>query len=368
MWDEYEEQVGQQGDDDGPGVGEPVTDRLFHTLPDSLAAPLLDVVPGQDSPLDSPTELLPALRDAVFGRRMTPTGITEPDLVLGAESFRCRPPDAGPRQLRPILRANPALLRLAGRDGDGVSGCSCPSWCSGRRGRAAAAAGRQPVRSGWSAGAAGRRPVGGPAGRAGRGRRTGRSRREHGRALDRGAGAPAAGRTLELRTGTGRLHRSDTLEELYRSIGVDANAPDSRAPEREQVALLCQSLRYGDGPRQHHVQVPLPGSGLMSCRAEVESAPDGTPLRIVGLVRDLSPEQVAQRRLGQSGQRFADLMDMVPGGVVLFDPTGRVVDASPGLASCWTFRWTVAGTPRPPSASTPTRRTRTRSARSTPAL
>ena len=71
---------------------------------------------------------------------------------------------------------------------------------------------------------------------------------------------------------TGRLHRSDTLEELYRSIGVDPDAADSRAPEREQVALLCQGLRFGDGPRQHHVQVPLPGAGLLSCRAEVECA------------------------------------------------------------------------------------------------
>ena len=130
---------------------------------------------------------------------------------------------------------------------------------------------------------------------------------------------------------TGRLHRSETLDELYRSIGVDPNSVDARAPEREQVALLCQALRFGEGPRKHHVQVPLPGAGALSCRAEVECAHDGTPLRIVGLVRDLSSEQVAQRRLGQSGQRFTDLMDMVPGGVALLDPTGRVVDANPGL-------------------------------------
>jgi diguanylate cyclase (GGDEF)-like protein len=333
--DEYEEQGGQQGDDDRRGVGEPVTDRLFHALPDSLAAPLLDVVPGQDSPLDSPTELLPALRDAVFGRRMTPTGITEPDLVLGAEVI---PLPAAPTLVYDsfdrILRANPALLRLAGRDGDGVSGMQLSQLVlgpdedarllrpDGSRVRVRVVRWELPA-AGQSAallvelGAAGEPAA--PAGGSTDARWTAELERQQ-----------RVGRwSYEL--ATGRLHRSDTLEELYRSIGVDTNAPDSRAPEREQVALLCQSLRYGDGPRQHHVQVPLPGSGLMSCRAEVETAPDGTPLRIVGLVRDLSPEQVAQRRLGQSGQRFADLMDMVPGGVVLFDPTGRVVDANSGL-------------------------------------
>ncbi len=132
---------------------------------------------------------------------------------------------------------------------------------------------------------------------------------------------------------TGRLHRSDNLDELYRSIGIDPEPADSRAVERDQVAMLCQGLRFGDGPLHHHVQVQLPGEGKLSCRAEVELAADGTALRIVGMVRDLSPDRVSERRLGQSGQRFADLMAIIPGGVLLLDPIGRVVDANAGLCT-----------------------------------
>ncbi|HVH21444.1 MAG TPA: EAL domain-containing protein [Pseudonocardia sp.] len=329
----------QSGDAGQPD--EPLTDPFLYRLPDSITAPLLDVVPGGDTPADCPTRLLPALRDAVFGRRMTPIGITEPELLLGADvmPLPVAPTLVFDRAGR-ILRANPALLRLAGRDtdafggiADGVSGMQLSQLVlgpdddarllrpDGSRVRVRVVRWELPVPDQSAAllielGATGEPAVAGCSADA---RWTAELER-----LQR------AGRwSYEL--ATGRLCRSDTLEELYRSIGIDAYAVDSRAPEREQVALLCQGMRFGEGPRKHHVHVPLPGAGALSCRAEVESAPDGTPLRIVGLVRDLSPEQVAQRRLGHSGQRFADLMDMVPGGVALLDPAGRLVDANPGL-------------------------------------
>jgi diguanylate cyclase (GGDEF)-like protein len=146
--------------------------------------------------------------------------------------------------------------------------------------------------------------------------------------------------SFELATAT--LRRSETLEELYRSLGVHPDGSGSTPVESEQVSLLCQGLRSGTQDGDHHVELRLPGDRLLSCWAEVERAEDGTPVRLVGVVRDLrggpvgpgvrgaAPDAV-QRRGEHIGQRFADLMALVPGGVALLDRTGRVVDANPGL-------------------------------------
>lgn len=137
--------------------------------------------------------------------------------------------------------------------------------------------------------------------------------------------------SFELATAT--LHRSTGLDELYHSVGIDPDRAGSRPVEGEQVALLCRGLRSGARSGDHHVELRLPGDQVLSCRAEVECSADGTPERLVGVVRDLSTDQAAQRRLTHSGRRFADLMALVPGGVALVDPQGRVVDANSGLCT-----------------------------------
>jgi len=144
--------------------------------------------------------------------------------------------------------------------------------------------------------------------------------------------------SFELATGT--LHRGDTLDELYAAVGLDPESPEAGPVEGEQVAMLCEDLRSGVRETNHHVELRLPGDVLLSCRAEVEYADDGAPVRLVGVVRDLSAQHRdadAQRsaadRVRYSGQRFADLMALVPGGVVLIDSSGRTVDANAGLCS-----------------------------------
>ena len=101
---------------------------------------------------------------------------------------------------------------------------------------------------------------------------------------------------------SGQLYRTDSLEQLYRSVGVD---PQDPVVEHEQIGLLRQALTYVDGPRRHHMERPLSGAGTLSCQAEVEFGADGAPVRIVGVVRDLSSDPVPAAGLGLSGQRFA---------------------------------------------------------------
>jgi diguanylate cyclase (GGDEF)-like protein/PAS domain S-box-containing protein len=137
--------------------------------------------------------------------------------------------------------------------------------------------------------------------------------------------------SYELDTAT--LRRSDSLLELYRSAGVEVEGVDGPV-EGEQVALLCRGLRGGlDAATDHHVELRLPGERLLSCRAEVETSADGEPVRLVGVVRDLSEQRRAQDRVLHAGRRFADLMEMVPSGVALIDPDGMVIDANANMCT-----------------------------------
>ncbi len=130
--------------------------------------------------------------------------------------------------------------------------------------------------------------------------------------------------TWSLDLATGVLARSDTLEELYRATGVgDAELDPAVGIERRQAETLHAALRSGVVNPDHHAELRLAGDVLLSCRAEVERAADGTPVRVVGVVRDVT----AMRGL----QRFADLMALMPDGVAVLDTAGRIVEVNPGL-------------------------------------
>ena len=132
--------------------------------------------------------------------------------------------------------------------------------------------------------------------------------------------------TFDLATAT--LRRSASLEELYREVGVTPDGPQGPV-EGEQVALLCRALRTGAAPASdHHVELRLPGERVLSCRAGIERGPDGAPVRLAGMVRDISAQRLAEGRVLHSGRRFADLMSTVPAGVGLFNAAGRLVDAN----------------------------------------
>ncbi|HEY0816707.1 MAG TPA: bifunctional diguanylate cyclase/phosphodiesterase [Pseudonocardia sp.] len=121
---------------------------------------------------------------------------------------------------------------------------------------------------------------------------------------------------------TGVVARSDTLEELYVACGLDPAAD----LERRQIDALRAALRAGAANPDDHAQLHLPGDVLLSCRAEVERAADGTPVRIVGVVRDVTSTHDGM-------QRFVDLMKLMPDGVAVLDAAGRLVDVNPGLCA-----------------------------------
>ncbi|MGD9526669.1 MAG: EAL domain-containing protein [Pseudonocardia sp.] len=137
--------------------------------------------------------------------------------------------------------------------------------------------------------------------------------------------------TYELASGT--LRRSAALEDLYRAVGLDPARGRARL-EGDQVARLCAALRAG-GDQRHTVSadLELPGGFRLECRAEVEYGQDGAPARLVGVVRDVTAQRVAAERAARSGRRFADLVAVLPGGVAMVEPGGRIVDANPAMAA-----------------------------------
>ena len=83
-------------------------------------------------------------------------------------------------------------------------------------------------------------------------------------ALDRRAGADGAGRHLALRAGHGTLHRSESLQELYRGEGVEPDGSGGPV-EGEQVALLVRALRSGTACRRP----PAPSWRCPACPAQL---------------------------------------------------------------------------------------------------
>ena len=322
-------------------VGDPAPDaaRSSHALLED------ELDPGEPTdPEGSP--VLPALRTAVFGAGraefppVTGAGADGPEIVAlpSAPALVCDRADR-------IVRVNPALLALAGRP----AGAAGELHAGGESGLIGMRLGQLVVGPDTDARLV--RPDGGLVRvRVVRWDLPGRELRavvlvELGDRPDRSAELARIDRRwvteLERLAGVGtwsyelagpdggELRRSETLVELYRSVGIDPDGAEEPV-ESDQVELLCRGLRAGEGaPTDHHVELRLPGDRLLSCRAEVESDADGRPVRVVGVVRDLT----AQRRVEHAGRRFADLMELVPSGVAMIDRTGVVVDANPAMCT-----------------------------------
>ncbi len=132
----------------------------------------------------------------------------------------------------------------------------------------------------------------------------------------------------ELATGT--LHRSASLQELYRDVRVEPDAAGGPI-EGEQIAHLVRML--GGGTRApHRTELALPGAHLW-CTAEVEPGPDGAPVRLTGVVRDITAQHRAESRARHAARRFADLAALVPTGVAIVGPDGRVREVNPALCA-----------------------------------
>ena len=123
------------------------------------------------------------------------------------------------------------------------------------------------------------------------------------------------------------LARSDTLEELYRDVGLDADDPQRGGVERRQADALRAALAGG---RRRTPTTTSSCTCPATCCSAAGPRSSGRPTA----PRCASSASCATSATAQrQAQRFADLMTVMPGGVAVLDPAGRIVAANPGLCA-----------------------------------
>ena len=310
----------------------------------------------------TPTALpaAPARRDPVLappteGRGRRAAG---PTLLGGDPSAAGRPALVLDRRPHPAGQPGAAGLPLPGRVGDACPGAAGPAGARPGRRRPAVAPDGSRVRVRvvrWELPSAGTGLWSSWA------RRGGRAAAARGRPLDRRAGAAAPGRAVELRAG----HRPAAPQRHpRRAVPLDRGRPDAAAGpvEGEQVALLCQGLRFGDGPRAPRprcrcparaAELPRRGGVRPGRHPAADRRPGPRPEPGAGGPAPARAVRPALRRPDGDGSRRGRAVR----------PAGRVVDANPGLCELLD----AAGAPARHRCG-PERRlrhpTRTRSARS----
>lgn len=130
--------------------------------------------------------------------------------------------------------------------------------------------------------------------------------------------------------------------ETYRILGYDLSTPPSfeavlalavdASRQGEFVELVQAALR---GECEYDFEIPARLSDgrviTLHTRGEVERAADGTPLRMVGTVQDVTSARAAEATLREREARFRTLAELSPSGVFQTDPSGYVVYANQRL-------------------------------------
>ncbi|WP_158514902.1 hybrid sensor histidine kinase/response regulator [Gemmatimonas phototrophica] len=130
--------------------------------------------------------------------------------------------------------------------------------------------------------------------------------------------------------------------ETYRILGIDPATPPSfeavlalavDATRQEQfLAMVHAALR---GEREYDFEVPAKlGSGrviTIHTRGSVERASDGTPLRMVGTMQDVTAMRAAEATLREREAQFRTLAESSPTGVFQTNTAGHTVYANQRL-------------------------------------
>ncbi len=108
------------------------------------------------------------------------------------------------------------------------------------------------------------------------------------------------------------------------------------AEDREGVQAAVERMMAGDRISQHEFRVPCDGGGertLCSEGGEVVCSAEGRPLRVFGVLRDVTEARRLEASLRESEERYRGLFEDSPTVMLILDPEqAGVVDANP--AAC----------------------------------
>ncbi len=136
-------------------------------------------------------------------------------------------------------------------------------------------------------------------------------------------------------------------EEVYDLYGIDRGTPvtleqtvglvhpDDLEFVNENINMALEGVR--DYDIDHRMVRPDGKVMWVHARADLERDAEGRPAALMGTVVDITERKLAEEELINSEERFRNLMEQSPLGIVIFTPDGRITQVN----SAWMLAWGI---------------------------
>jgi PAS domain S-box-containing protein len=132
-------------------------------------------------------------------------------------------------------------------------------------------------------------------------------------------------------------------QECYRIFGVDSGLPlkvrdffERIHPEDlETVQKAAEKALYHNSPYHldHRIRMPNGGIRWVNEQAEVIRDKSGQPLKMVGVVQDITERKIAEQALRHSENQFRAVFDGALEAMLIIDDQGQIMDANKSACS-----------------------------------
>jgi PAS domain S-box-containing protein len=135
--------------------------------------------------------------------------------------------------------------------------------------------------------------------------------------------------------GTYELYGIDPETPASLEMTVGMIHPDDREFVNENLDLAVQGIR--DYDIDHRMFRPDGEVIWVHARADLEWDSEGMPSRLLGTVVDITERKLAEEKLTNSEERFRNLMEQSPLGIVVLTPDGQITQVN----SAWMRAWGI---------------------------
>ncbi|MDB4938482.1 MAG: Blue-light-activated protein [Labilithrix sp.] len=137
-------------------------------------------------------------------------------------------------------------------------------------------------------------------------------------------------------------------KEHYRIVGIPEGTPITVAlflqhvhdDDRERVIAAMRAVDASDVPLSLEYRFERPDGDVrwVYARAKTERRPDGTAIRLIGVVHDITERRHMLEQLSESERRYRRIIEGTSEGIGMLDSAGRIAFANGRLADMLGFR------------------------------